>query len=368
MKNLAGFTIIALSLLLSNVQADVQFVKTFSALWFEQPVLITHAGDGSNRLFVVEQGGTIQQFQNSPNVQEAEAFFDIEKAAQNRFLKGGEQGLLGLAFDPEFESNGRFYVNYTASRPRRTVIARYEVNGSGAVDYGSETVLLEVNQDYANHNGGMIAFGPDGYLYIGMGDGGSGGDPKNRAQDPRSLLGKMLRVDTDGRAPRDNPFVRDNETRDEIWALGLRNPWRFSFDRKTGYLWAGDVGQNEVEEISIIEAGNNYGWRPYEGTQVFNRSEISKVGEHIPPVFEYTHDQGRSVTGGVVYRGTAYPNLNGWYFFGDFVSGRMWGLETQSKDVVSLPNVPNPAAFGEDEAGELYVVSYRGNVYQIVDR
>lgn len=349
-----------------SAHAAIDLVEAFPELRFQRPVLLTHAPDQSNRLYVVEQGGSIRVFPNRPGASTAEVFFDIRKATANRFIDGGEQGLLGLAFDPNFSRNGRFYVNYTAAAPRRTVIARYELMSPGhsAVNYESETVLLEVPQDYSNHNGGMIAFGPDGYLYIGMGDGGSGGDPRNRAQDMQSLLGKMLRIDTNGKAPADNPFSR-GEGRPEIWALGLRNPWRFSFDRVTGQLWAGDVGQNAIEEINLIEAGKNYGWRAYEGNQIIRQQEAEQVLAHQAPIFAYSHREGQSVTGGVIYRGADYPALQGWYFFADFVSGQLWGLDSANGATVKLARLNNPAAFGEDEAGEVYVVSYTGKIFRI---
>lgn len=349
----------------------IDYQRAFNRLSFDQPVLVTHAGDGSNRLFVVEQGGQIKVFDNDGGVRSSDTFFDIRRATDNDFSSGGEEGLLGLAFDPDFANNKYFYVYYSATSPRRSVIARYQVasNNPNLADYSTEKVILEINQDYRNHNGGMIAFGPDGYLYIGMGDGGSAGDPNYRAQDGQSLLGKMLRVDRNGQAAADNPFVSDASIRDEIWAFGLRNPWRFSFDRQTGDLWAGDVGQNAWEEINVIEAGANYGWRWYEGNHEYNLDARAQGVELTGPVFEYSHSEGRSVTGGTVYRGVAFPELQGWYLFGDFVSGKMWALSTSSNDgeVLALPDFPNPAGFGEDESGELYVVSYRGQIFRIVD-
>jgi glucose/arabinose dehydrogenase len=366
-RSIKRFAVAVLGVICAGwVFAGAEYNVAFPNLRFSQPVLITHAPETQDRLYVVEQGGTIQSFENRASVSDSTVFFDIEKATSNRFLTGGEQGLLGLAFDPEYSENGYFYVNYTAGNPRRTVIARYQVDDNQRVQYATETILLEVEQDYANHNGGMIAFGPDGYLYIGMGDGGSGGDPKNRAQDPQSLLGKMLRIDTDGSVPSDNPFVGDETIQDEIWAIGLRNPWRFSFDRETGALWAADVGQNAVEEINRIVRGGNYGWRYYEGSREYNLDSSARGKQFEKPIFEYSHRDGRSVTGGVVYRGAAYPNLQGWYFFGDFVTGAMWMLNTSNNETVTLKDFPNPAAFGEDQRGELYIVSYQGQIYKLV--
>lgn len=360
-------TFVVLSILgATGAHSEVRYAPAYPALNFNQPILLTHARESQDRLYIVEQGGTIHVFENRPDVKSTQIFFDISEATKNRFLSGGEQGLLGLAFDPDYADNGYFYINYTAGNPRRTVIARYQVDDKQQVDYSSETVLLEIAQDYANHNGGMIAFGADKHLYIGMGDGGSGGDPKNRAQDTQSLLGKMLRIKTDGSVPADNPFVSDSGTRDEIWAIGLRNPWRFSFDRKTGALWAADVGQNAVEEINRIDRGANYGWRYYEGSEDFSLDDSAKGKRFDMPVFEYSHREGRSVTGGYVYRGKEFPELEGWYFFGDFVSGAMWMLNTENNRVRKLKSFPNPAAFGEDQNGELYVVSYQGQIYKVV--
>jgi glucose/arabinose dehydrogenase len=370
MVNCVRALLLGLSVAASNVIAEVDFKPVFTSLELNQPVLMVSAFDDSQRLFVVEQGGYIKVFQTKDAQPRGDVFLDVNEATNNRFLKGGEQGLLGLAFDPKFQSNGFFYVNYTASSPRRTVISRFMVNSSNPnqADPKSEKVLIEIPQDYANHNGGMIAFGPDGHLYIGMGDGGSGGDPKNRAQDGLSLLGKMLRIDRNGQVPKDNPFVGNDDVRDEIWAIGLRNPWRFSFDRQTGTLWAADVGQNAVEEINIIAEGENYGWRWYEGSQNYTRDQPPKDQDFIEPVFEYGHSKGRSVTGGYVYRGTEFPALQGQYFFGDFVTGKMWSLSSDTFKATVLPQLANPSGFGEDQNGELYVLSYGGNVYQIVDR
>lgn len=353
----------------SRAAPFADFEPAFEQLSFRQPVLLTYAPGMDNRLFVVEQSGTIRTFVAEPEVDSTTVFFDMAKATDNRLLTGGEQGLLGLAFHPSFADNGWFYVNYTAAAPRRTVIARYQVQpvGTRNVDYASEQVLLEVEQDFANHNGGMVAFGPDGKLYIGMGDGGSAGDPNGRAQDGQALLGKMLRLNDDGTIPDDNPFVDDSSVRDEIWAIGLRNPWRFSFDRTAGTLWAADVGQSSVEEINRIERGKNYGWRWFEGSESYRPDAQADKTDTQKPVFEYSHDLGKSVTGGVVYRGQEFPGLTGWYLFADFVSGRAWALNTETGSVEPLAEVPNPSSFGEDAEGEVYVTSYRGQLYRLVD-
>jgi len=354
----------------SLAEPTVSYEVAFEQLYFDQPVFLTYASDDSEQLFVVEQGGLIKTFPNIPSVDDAAVFFNIIKSTKNRFVSGGEEGLLGLAFDPDFINNGHFYVNYSARSPRRTVISQFSVqeNNTLVADVDSERILLEIPQDYSNHNGGMITFGPDGYLYIGMGDGGSAGDPKNRAQNGQNLLGKMLRVDTDGNAPSDNPYLKTKFIRDEIWAMGLRNPWRFSFDRITGDLWLGDVGQDEWEEIDIIEKGRNYGWKLMEGTHNYDKGEHQFCTSLTPPVFEYSHNEGRSVTGGYVYRGALQPSLEGWYFFGDFVSGSMWALNADNHDLsIELPEFSNPSSFGEDQNGELYIVSYQGQIYRIVD-
>lgn len=348
---------------------QITYSEPFPELLFEQPVQITHAGDGSGRLYVVQQNGQVMWFSANSTSPSARVFFDINRVSDNRLLTGGEQGLLGIAFDPDYSKNGFVYVNYTADSPRRTVISRLEVlTARHQVIPGSEKILLEIEQDFANHNGGQLLFGPDGNLYIGMGDGGSSGDPNNRAQDGQSLLGKMLRVNKLGRAPLDNPFVSDRSVRNEIWALGLRNPWRFSFDRKTGVLWAADVGQNAVEEVNIIEAGGNYGWRWFEGSSEYNPDDRAAETVHQRPIFEYPHSEGRSITGGVVYRGSINSSLYGWYVFGDFVSGAMWALNADGNyEVVSLPTLPNPSSFGEDEAGNIYVTSYQGRIFRIIE-
>ena len=273
------------------------------------PVAITHAGDGSGRLFITEQGGRILIYDGSGVL--PVPFLDVSAL----LLTSGERGLLSVAFHPNYASNGYFYVNYT-NTGGHTVIARYTVsNDPNLADPASALTVLTIVQPYPNHNGGQLQFGPDGFLYIGMGDGGSGGDPNNYAQDPDSLLGKMLRIAVDGdvpySVPLDNPFVSDEQVRDEIWALGLRNPWRFSFDRSTGDLFIGDVGQRDWEEIDYqpvsSTGGENYGWRLMEGNNCFNPSTNCNDGSLTLPVLEYGHDLGCSVTGGYRYRGKDKP-------------------------------------------------------------
>ncbi|GHB84201.1 PQQ-dependent sugar dehydrogenase [Persicitalea jodogahamensis] len=344
--------------------------EAFPGLKFADPVELVNAGDGTNRLFVVEQAGTIRFFNAAGNPSSATLFLDIK----NKVKSGGEMGLLGLAFHPDFKSNGYIYVNYTRDSPRESVVARYRVSNpaTGAADAGSETILLTYEQPYSNHNGGAVHFGPDGYLYVSTGDGGSGGDPKNNAQDKTSLLGKILRLDVNATGkgnygiPADNPFRGDNNgTREEIYAYGLRNPWRISFDPATNKLWAADVGQNQIEEIDIIEKGGNYGWRLKEADDCFNPKNNCQEAGLIDPVWDYTHANGDiSITGGYVYRGKKLPDLVGKYVYGDYASGRIWALEVPANAAAKNDLVVNKSAsisaFGVDEQNELYFFDYSG--------
>jgi glucose/arabinose dehydrogenase len=329
----------------------------------DSPLFLTHAGDGSGRLFVLERAGRILIVDQS--VLLPEPFLDI----RSRVRSGGEQGLLGLAFHPGFARNGRFFVSYTRQNDGASVVAEYRVSADVDRARRIERVLLTVPQPFGNHNGGMIAFGRDGDLYIGLGDGGSGGDPGNRAQDADELLGKILRIGVAGRPydiPPDNPFA-DGGGRPEIFALGLRNPWRFSFDRKNGQLFAGDVGQGHREEIDRIRRGRNYGWRLIEGTRCYRPRVGCEQDGLEPPLTEYRHRRGRcSVTGGYVYRGRAIPQLKGTYVFGDFCSGEIFGLR-KGRRAILLDTELAIASFGEDEAGEVYVVDLvAGAVSRIV--
>jgi len=334
----------------------------------KSPVFLTHARDQSGRLFILEQPGTIRILERGKLLDVP--FLDIKE----RVFFGGEQGLLGLAFHPEYRLNGRFFVNYTRKDDGATVIAEY--HRSEQVDRAGreERILLLIPQPYPNHNGGMIAFGPDGYLYIGMGDGGSGGDPQNRAQNKNELLGKLLRIDVNNLAPygipTDNPFVKSKEYH-EVFAIGLRNPWRFSFDRETGDLWLADVGQNRWEEVNVVRKGGNYGWRVMEGFHCFNLPEPCGKENFISPLLEYDHQGGRcSITGGYVYRGKAIPALVGTYLYGDFCSGELFLVRTTQGGQVSgepwaLKTNAAISSFGEDESGEIYLLDLKGAVYQL---
>ena len=344
----------------------IQLEPVLSGL--SSPVYAGNARDGSNRLFIVEQGGRIRVLQNGATT--ATLFLDIS----SRVFFSGERGLLGLAFHPQFAVNRRFFVNYTRAGDGATVIAEYRASASNRdIADTAETVLLVIGQPFSNHNGGMIEFGNDGYLYIGMGDGGSANDPDNRAQNINDLLGKMLRIDVDTpngaelySSPPDNPFFGATAGRDEIYAVGLRNPFRWSFDRATGQLYAGDVGQGQREEIDIITLGSNYGWRVFEGTLCTNLNPPQcSAGGFTAPIAEYAHTAGRcSITGGYVYRGSRASLPTGAYIYGDFCTGEIFKLESGVQTRL-LDTTLSIASFGEDEFGELYVVGLSGTVSRI---
>jgi uncharacterized repeat protein (TIGR01451 family) len=366
----------------SIVLPDVDItIDEVIASGFVRPVQVTNAGDGSLRLFAVEQPGSIWIVQDGMVLNTP--FLDIS----GRVQCCGERGLLGLAFHPDYENNGYFYVNYTRSDDGATVVARYSVSADpNTADPDSGSILLTIAQPYSNHNGGQVLFGPDAYLYVGMGDGGSGGDPLNHGQNRDTLLGAMLRIDVDGGTPYaippDNPYV-GGDGADEIWAIGLRNPWRFSFDRETNDLYIGDVGQNLWEEISYQAAGTpgglNFGWRCREGSHTYNSNppcdDPAYLATLTDPIAEYSHSEGRSVTGGFVYRGILYPALVGRYFFADYVEGKIWSLykTASSPDTWSAPELEldtglSISGFGEDETGELYVVGYSdGTIRRLAD-
>ena len=354
---------------------DINSIKLAPvASGFHRPVYATHAGDGSNLLFLLEQSGKIWIL--SGGERSAQPFLDISNLVSRSALRSGftEQGLLGLAFHPQYASKGEFFVNYT-DRNGETVVARYRVSPDNPflAEGESAQVVFRQTQPYANHNGGHIEFGPDGYLYIALGDGGSANDPLGAGQNRKLLLGAILRLDVDsGRPyaiPPDNPFVNEAAAADEIWSYGLRNVWRFGFDRATGDLYMADVGQNRWEEINFQPAdspgGENYGWNAWEGRHIFAGGSAPN---HVPPIHEYSRDLGCSVTGGLVYRGDALRELHARYIFGDFCSGRIWAawrdpdMKWQTQQLMNTNMAIS--SFGEDEAGELYVIDYDGALYR----
>ena len=348
--------------------------EAFPNLTFSGPLDLQNAGDGTDRIFVVEQSGKIYVFENNTGVTVKKKFLDITDSVSS----GGEMGLLGLAFHPNYENNEYFYLNYTKSSPyRRTLIVRFQVSNANpdSADRSSSKILMEIAQPFSNHNGGQLAFGPDGYLYIALGDGGSGGDPQGNAQNKSSLLGKLLRIDVDQTQgsinyaiPLNNPFKNNTQGfKEEIYAYGLRNPWRFSFDSPTGRLWCADVGQNAWEEIDLIVKGGNYGWRCYEGNHNYDLSGCTDTN-YIFPVWEYSHSDGVSITGGYVYRGPNLPDLYGKYIYGDFGTRKIWALTYDGinppTNKLLLTSSVSIASFGVDINNELYVVGYNGIIYR----
>ena len=335
----------------------------------ESPVGAENAGDGSNRLFIVEQEGTILVWRDGELL--SQPFLDIRDRVGRR---GSEQGLLGLAFHPRYAENGYFYVNYT-DQSGNTHISRFSASPtSDQADPASELGLIYVEQPYQNHNGGSVVFGPDGYLYLGLGDGGAGGDPQGNAQSTQTLLGKLLRIDVDGGAPyaipADNPFAGGGGL-PEIWAYGLRNPWRFTFDSLNGDLYIGDVGQNQWEEIDFLPAGSpggaNFGWDHREAAHRFEGLYVGN--DLIDPIAEYDHSQGCSVTSGEVYRGSNLGAWGGVYLYGDYCSGLVWGLLHRPdggwQNELLFETGARITSFGSDEAGEIYLVDHTGNVYKL---
>jgi glucose/arabinose dehydrogenase len=347
------------------------------ATGFASPLDVQTPSDERSRFFVVEQGGRVRVVRNGAI---AATFLDIS----SRISSGGERGLLGLAFHPQFASNGRFFVNYT-DRNGHTNISEFRANPptSDTADAASERQIMFVNQPFANHNGGGLAFGNDGFLYIGLGDGGSGGDPQANGQNLGTRLGKMLRIDVSPASgfgvPADNPFVGRSGALPEIWAYGLRNPWRFAFDRSTGDLYIGDVGQNALEEIDVGLAsrrgGENYGWNTTEGSRCFSPSSNCSMAGITLPVTEYARSDGFSVTGGVVYRGCRMPGYAGTYFYADYGTGLIRSFRLENGRAVDPRDwraalgggstIRNPSAFGTDADGEIYIVDYTGTVYRI---
>lgn len=362
--------VLLLALLSLNYSHSQTIRLEIFASGFTSPVEISNAGD--SRLFVVEKGGKIKIL-NSNKTTNATPFLDISTLVSN----GSEQGLLGLTFHPNYASNGQFFINYT-NLSGSTVIAKYTVDSGNPniANASSASILLTIAQPYTNHNGGTLKFGPDGYLYIGMGDGGSGGDPGNRAQNSTELLGKMLRIDVNIGSPygipNNNPYVGIPGA-DEIWAIGLRNPWKFSFDKIKNNLWIADVGQNNIEEINVVntsEAGLNYGWRCYEGNSAYNTTGCPSQASMKFPLAVINHSSGAcSVTGGYIYNGTNYPNFKEFYFFSDYCNPQIGMMSSTGTITYSQTfSGNNFSTFGEDNTGELYIAAINnGTIFKIKD-
>ncbi len=338
----------------------------------QRPIALTHAGDGTNRIFLATQHGVIHVFPNDPKAKATEVFLDIEKKVVY-VDKQNEEGLLGMAFHPNYKKNGEFFVFYTIQGVKQVnVLSRFKVSkdNPNKADPASEEVLLRITRPYWNHDGGTICFGPDGYLYVAVGDGGAANDPHKNGQNLKTILGNILRIDVDrkdpGKAyaiPKDNPFVGKADALPEIYAYGFRNVWRMGFDRKTGQLWAGDVGQNLYEEINIVTKGGNYGWSIREGLHPFSDDGVGPRKDLIEPIWEYHHDVGKSITGGFVYRGKALPDLVGMYVYADYITGQIWALKydeaqkrvTANRRIQGASNII--LSFGDDENGEIYFLT-----------
>lgn len=372
--------LLLIALFTFSANAQTIALQSF-ATGFSSPVEIAHP-EGDSRLFVVQQRGLIRILNTNGTINST-PFLNLVGTVST---SGNERGLLGLAFHPNYATNGFFYVNYTRISDGATVIARYSVSADPNVANTTGTILMTINQPFSNHNGGCIKFGPDGYLYIGMGDGGSGGDPNGYAQNltvdsanpTRVFLGKMLRIDvdtTDGALnygiPPTNPFASTAGIR-EIWAYGLRNPWKFTFNRVNGDLWIGDVGQNAFEEVNKIVAplptGLNFGWRCYEGNAAYNTSGCAAMSTMVFPVAQYDHSTGCSVTGGYYYTGSMYPNFANNYFYTDYCDNKIRILNTSNAVTTTASFTGNFSTFGEDKNGELYVAGIsNGTIYKIID-
>lgn len=346
--------------------------RVFSTIEIDTPILMLQSPNDNQHWYVVEKAGRILQLSGSNAIAHSSVFVDISDRVDS---SPNEAGLLGMAFHPQYESNGLVYLSYTTSDPDLTsVISRFKTSNDGnTLLADSEQVLLRVSQPYSNHNGGHIAFGSDGYLYIGLGDGGSGGDPREHGQNTRTLLGSMLRIDVNQGSPYSipagNPFASGKGGRPEIYAWGLRNPWRWSFDRETGDLWVADVGQNAWEEINLIRGPGNFGWNGKEGTHCYESSNCNNP-EFIDPVLEYGHDLGCSVTGGYVYRGNAIPALQGSYLFSDFCSGTLWVASKNAQDQYTMTELLstglNVASFAQSNEGEIFVIGLEGELHQLL--
>ena len=356
----------------------IRVERVFSDLDFQKLTNLTQPDDGGDHMFVTEQAGLVHLFLDRPQVAETKIFLDIRHKVSEGSRHHREEGLLGLAFDPQYSRNGYFYVYYSATDPRRSIVSRFSVhpNDPEVADPGSEIVVIEVSQPYGNHNGGQLAFGPDGYLYIGLGDGGSAWDPQRHGQNIGTVLGSILRIDVryvsednTYSIPPDNPFLGDTKIREEIWAYGLRNPWRFSFDSETNLLWAGDVGQDSWEEINLVKKGLNYGWSIAEGHQCLKPDEGCEGAGLEFPVAEYNHAEGCSITGGYVYRGANIPWLVGTYIYGDFCTGKISGLRYFAGAVVEqavlLDTDLSISSFGQTIDGALYILSRNDGIYRM---
>jgi glucose/arabinose dehydrogenase len=355
----------------------VRMVEAFPRLKFERPVWMEAPPGDPHRFFVVEQGGAIRVFENSREADSSKLVLDLSDKILAYNSEGhNEEGLLAFAFHPKFEENGYFFVYYTAARPRRGVLSRFKVSDEDPdrADPASEQTFLIVEQPFGNHNGSTVLFGPDGYLYASFGDGGSANDPFGHGQNLGTLLGTVIRIDVDTprreemySIPKDNPFRGRKDARPEIWAYGLRNVWRMSFDRQTGELWGGDIGQNKWEEIVMIVPGGNYGWNIMEGFHPFLGGRAADALNE--PVIEYGRELGVSVTGGYVYRGKRLKNLIGAYIYADYVSGRIWALRQEfgrpaaHKEILHQPK--NIASFAEGPDGELYLLVFDGKIYEL---
>jgi glucose/arabinose dehydrogenase len=354
----------------SSATPALKLENVFGGTVFDMPVGLEHRGGHSDLVYIIEQPGRIVSMRLSLPEAEPQAVLDLTDRVYD---EGGEQGLLGIAFHPKKPNQA--YVNYTTET--HTIIARYDANPDHPelLDPASEQILLTFKQPFSNHNGGQLAFGPDGYLYIATGDGGSGGDPHHNGQNLNSLLGKILRIDVDAHTgeqayaiPSDNPFVEQGAP--EIYAYGLRNPWRFSFDQETGLLWAADVGQNRLEEINLIDKGKNYGWRIQEGTECFDPKQGCDSAGLEQPIYTYGRDLGVSITGGYVYRGERHSELVGWYVYADYGTGTVWALRREEDGTVVnrtlLESDENITSFGRDADGELYLCTQEGRIYSLL--
>lgn len=384
MKKLVICIALLFAMLVSISETNAQYkmrVAFPNLATFNNPIEMVNAGDGTNRLFVAQQRGLIYVFQNTPNVSSRKTFLDLTGKVS---ASGSETGLLGVAFHPDYENNRYFYIDYTFDSASLlwSRVSRFETSSSNpdTAVRSTEKILLTVAQPFSNHNGGKIAFGPDGYLYISFGDGGSGGDPGNRAQNRALLLGKILRINVDSTQsglsyaiPPTNPYYQNTDGfREEIYVYGVRNVWKFSFDKATGKLWAGDVGQSAWEEIDIFESGKNYGWNKMEGFYCYGTCDTTGKG-FIRPIYNYSHSLGQSITGGYVYRGAQLPGLYGKYLYADYGFGTLWSLNYDGINPPVNTTLQDTSwlisSFGEDENNEVYILRYSstGSIYKIVN-